>query len=88
MISHALAVHAWLVEQGIDANPLPLVAMMRHQRLTPLPRAVSVEYIRSRGDHQVLSWGHGLCRRGLQSRAAGASPLLHILGAEHGQAGV
>lgn len=39
MIEHALAVRAWLIEQGWDAGPLSVLARMRRQGLTPPSRA-------------------------------------------------
>ncbi|TQL63738.1 transposase InsO family protein [Rarobacter faecitabidus] len=39
VIEHALAVRAWLVEQGLDAGPLSVVARMKRQGLTPPSRA-------------------------------------------------
>jgi putative transposase len=35
MIEHALAVRAWLLEQGWDAGPLSVLARMRRQGLNP-----------------------------------------------------
>ena len=39
VIEHAVAVRAWLVEQGLDAGPLSVLARMRRQGLTPPSRA-------------------------------------------------
>lgn len=39
VIVHAVAVRAWLVEQGLDAGPLSVLARMRRQGLTPPSRA-------------------------------------------------
>lgn len=39
MIEHALAVRAWLIEQGWDAGPLSVLARMRRQGLNPPSRA-------------------------------------------------
>lgn len=39
VVEHALAVRAWLVEQGVDAGPLSVLARMRRQGLTPPSRA-------------------------------------------------
>ena len=37
VVEHALAVRAWLVEQGLDAGPLSVLARMRRQGPTPAP---------------------------------------------------
>ncbi|WP_162149341.1 integrase core domain-containing protein [Arthrobacter sp. Br18] len=39
VIEHALAVRAWLVEQGLDAGPLSVHAKMKRQGLNPPSRA-------------------------------------------------
>lgn len=39
VVEHALAVRAWLVEQGLDAGPLSVLARMRRQGLTVPSRA-------------------------------------------------
>jgi len=39
VIEHALAVRAWLVEQGLDAGPLSVRSRMRRQGLNPPSRA-------------------------------------------------
>jgi putative transposase len=39
MIEHTVAVRAWLVEQGLDAGPLSVLARMRRQGLNPPSRA-------------------------------------------------
>src|SRR5690625_1282970 len=39
VIEHAIAVRAWLVEQGLDAGPLSVHARMSRQGLTPPSRA-------------------------------------------------
>jgi hypothetical protein len=39
VIEHALAVRAWLVEQGLDAGPLSVAARMRRQGLSAPSRA-------------------------------------------------
>lgn len=39
VIEHALAVRAWLIEQGLDAGPLSVLARMRRQGLNPPSRA-------------------------------------------------
>ncbi|MFD4328562.1 integrase core domain-containing protein [Nocardioides sp. NPDC058538] len=39
VIEHALAVRAWLVEQGLDAGPRSVVARMQRQGLNPPSRA-------------------------------------------------
>lgn len=39
VIEHSLAVRAWLVEQGLDAGPLSVLARMRRQGLKPPSRA-------------------------------------------------
>lgn len=39
LIEHALAVRAWLTEQGLDAGPLSVLARMRRQGLNPPSRA-------------------------------------------------
>lgn len=39
VIEHALAVRAWLVDHGLDAGPLSVVARMRRQGLNPPSRA-------------------------------------------------
>ncbi|RZS60694.1 integrase core domain-containing protein [Xylanimonas ulmi] len=39
VVEHAIAVRAWLVEQGLDAGPLSVRARMRRQGLNPPSRA-------------------------------------------------
>lgn len=39
MVEHALAVRAWLVQQGLDAGPLSVHAKMQRQGLNPPSRA-------------------------------------------------
>lgn len=39
VVEHALAVRVWLLEQGLDAGPLSVLARMRRQGLNPPSRA-------------------------------------------------
>ncbi|MGH3975020.1 MAG: DDE-type integrase/transposase/recombinase [Pseudonocardiaceae bacterium] len=53
VLEHALAVRGWLVEQGLDAGPLSVVARMKRQGLNPPSRATLARTFAAAGASKV-----------------------------------